>query len=105
MLGLVARFALPGAPGDWAGGIAYAAFVYGLFAFVWPDLPSRVVGIAAFAGSAVVELLQLVGVAEALVDVWSPLRLVFGTSFVAADFVAYAIGAGLAAVLDARDRR
>lgn len=101
VLGLVARFALPGTLGDWAGGIAYAAFAYGLIAFVWPDVPSRLVGIAAFAFSAAIELLQLAGVAGALVDVWAPLRLVVGTSFVAADFVAYAIGAALAATVDA----
>lgn len=102
VLGLGARFGLPGALGDWAGGIAYAAFAYGLIAVARPALEPRRVAIAAFAFSAAIELLQLAGVAGALNDLWSPLRLVFGTSFVAADFVAYALGAVLALAVDRR---
>lgn len=102
VLGLAARFGLPGALGDWAGGIAYTAFVYGLIAVARPRLEPPRIGVAAFAFSAAIELLQLAGVAGALVDVWSPLRLVVGQSFVPADFVAYALGAAIAAAIDLR---
>lgn len=69
---------------------------------MWPDAAPRRVGAAAFALSAAIELLQLAGVAGALVDGWAPLRLVFGQSFVAADFIAYALGAALAVFVDLR---
>lgn len=102
IVGLAGRLGLDGGAGDVIGGVAYTALVYVLIALCKPALRPATVGAAAFALSSAVELLQLVGVAKAFVDAWSPLRLALGEAFVATDFVAYAIGAAAAAALDAR---
>lgn len=102
VVGLAARFALAGGLADAAGGVFYTALVYVLIALVWPRLEPVRVGCAAFAFSAAIEGLQWTGLAADLVDVWSPLRLVVGTSFVATDLLAYALGAAIAAFADTR---
>lgn len=93
---------MPGAAGDAFGGVTYAAFAYLVIAICWPGLRPARVALAAFAFSAAVELLQWTGAAADLVDVWPPLRVALGTSFVATDFAAYAVGAALAAAVDRR---
>ncbi|NQX28165.1 DUF2809 domain-containing protein [Microbacteriaceae bacterium VKM Ac-2854] len=99
-LGLLLRFGLGGVLGDLAGGVLYTVLVYLLVAFVAPRLPSRRVAAIAFAWSALMELLQLFGVAAVLVSWWSPLRLITGVTFVWTDLIAYAAGACAAWVVD-----
>lgn len=99
--GLAGRFLLPGPAGDVAGGVLYTVLVYVLVALIWPRASPWRVAAAAFAFSSAVEVLQWTGAAADLVDLWSPLRLAVGESFVATDFIAYAAGALAAAAVDA----
>lgn len=101
-LGLAGRFGLPGLLGDTIGGVTYAALAYVLIALLRPGWRPLTVGLAAFTFSAAIELLQLSGIAAELVEFWSPLKLVVGSSFVAGDFLAYAAGAAFAAAVDHR---
>lgn len=80
---------------DVAGSVLYVGFAGMLFAAAWPALSSVAIASAAFAFAAAVELLQLTGVPQALVAVFPPARLVFGSSFDPIDLVAYAGGAVL----------
>jgi hypothetical protein len=104
-LGLAVRFGLGGVLGDLAGGVLYTVLVYLLVAVIAPGLRASRVAAIAFAWSALMELLQLIGVAAVLVSWWSPLRLVTGVSFVWTDLVAYAAGAASAGAVDAVLRR
>lgn len=105
VLGLAARFGLSGGLADTAGGVFYTALVYVLIAFAWPGLKPSGVGLAALACSAAIELFQLTSVPADLVGAFAPAKLVFGSSFVATDLLAYAAGALLAAGVDAAVRR
>ena len=100
--GLAGRFALSGAVADLIGGATYTALVYVLVALAAPAAAPRTVGAAAFLISAAIECFQLTGIPQDLADWWSPIRLVLGTSFAWGDFVAYAVGALLAAWFDRR---
>ncbi|NQX12211.1 DUF2809 domain-containing protein [Microbacteriaceae bacterium VKM Ac-2855] len=102
--GLALRFGVGGAVGDLAGGVLYTALVYLLVAFVAVRMRPPVVALTAFAWSALMELLQLVGIAGALVQLWSPLRLITGVGFVWTDLLAYAVGAVIAAAVDTAAR-
>lgn len=102
VLGLVGRFGLPGALGDVVGGVGYTGLVYLLIAWARPTAEHRRLAVAAFACSAAIELLQLTGIPDDAARAFSPARLVLGTSFAATDLVAYAAGALLAVVVDAR---
>ncbi|MBO9532902.1 MAG: DUF2809 domain-containing protein [Solirubrobacteraceae bacterium] len=101
LLGLAARFGLSGWAADAAGGVLYVALVYLVIAFAWPTAPTVRVGLAGFACSAAVELLQLTSVPADLADAFPPIKLLLGTTFVTTDFLAYAAGALLAATVDA----
>lgn len=114
--GLIVRFGVGGPVGDFLGGVLYTILIALL---VYPVLAegsdvrgrrSRVWRAAAIGGliAVVIELLQLTGAPAALAAVFPPARLVFGTSFAALDFVAYACGAlafGVLGGLLARVRR
>lgn len=103
-LGLVVRFGVGGVLGDLAGGVLYTVLVYLLVAFIAPQLRPAPVAAIAFGWSALMELLQLVGIAAVLVGWWSPLRLITGVTFVWTDVLAYAAGALLAAAADSLRR-
>lgn len=100
-LGLIVRFGVGGALGDFVGGVLYtiliALLVYPLLSLgrIGRGRRARVWLAAAIGGliSAAIELLQLTGIPAALSAVFPPARLVFGTSFAALDLWAYAAGA------------
>ncbi len=102
VVGLAARFALDGAVADAAGGAFYTALVYLLIAFARPTWPPLTVGLAAFGFSFAIECFQLTSIPGDLADRWSPVRLVLGRSFAAADIPAYAVGAVAAVAIDRR---
>jgi len=89
--------------GPMAGAVGdglYAVMVYLLVAFVMPKARAAAVGGIAFGLCVMIELTQLTGVSAAVVHAWWPARYVLGTTFHAADLVAYAVGAVSGAVLD-----
>ncbi|GHD13959.1 ribosomal maturation YjgA family protein [Zhihengliuella salsuginis] len=99
-LGLASRFLLSGAVGDVAGGALYAVLIYLIVAFVVPAWrPLRVAAVAAGLCFAV-EVFQLTPVPGNLAEVFPPISLVLGTTFVAADLPAYAAGVLAAALVD-----
>ncbi|WP_158277196.1 DUF2809 domain-containing protein [Serinibacter arcticus] len=100
-LGLVGRFALPGAAGDVAGGLLYAALVYVVVAMVVPRASGTRIALVALAVVLGVELLQLTGVPAAIGEAFPPARLVLGTTFVVSDLVIGAVGVALMATTDA----
>lgn len=106
--GLMAR-QLPGTAGDAAGGILYAVLVYLLLALAALPFgrPAKALPLAgaAFLACALVELFQLTPWPARLGEAWAPLHLVFGSTFNAWDFPAYAAGAVLAGTADTVLRR
>lgn len=100
-LGLVGRFALPGAAGDVAGGLLYAALVYVVVAIVVPRASVTRIALVALAVVIGIELLQLTGLPAAIGDAFAPARLVLGSTFVASDLIVGAVGVGLMATTDA----
>lgn len=84
-----------------AGDALYAALGFVLVAFVRPAARGWVVAAVAWGLCAAIELAQLTGVPAQLTALWWPFRLVLGTTFHAPDLIAYAVGALLAAVVDA----
>ena len=102
--GLLVR-AVPGAVGDLAGGILYAVFAFILIAVLVPAASTLRIGTAAFVLCVGVELLQLTGLPSTLGAAVPPLRFVLGSTFVATDLLAYAIGAGCAVLTDIVLRR
>ncbi|WP_130449745.1 DUF2809 domain-containing protein [Zhihengliuella halotolerans] len=100
-LGLAARFLLEGGAGNVAGGVLYAVLIYLLVAFVAPGWrPLRAAVVAACLCFAV-ELFQLTPVPGNLAEIFPPIALVLGTTFVVADLPAYAAGAAAVAAVDA----
>jgi hypothetical protein len=78
----------------------YAVMVYLLVALAVPKARPGVVGGIAFGLCVMIELAQLTGVSASVVQAWWPARYLLGTTFQAVDLVAYAVGAGSAALLD-----
>ena len=96
--GLWVRTGLPGVSGDAAGGILYAALLYLLLACAAPRARCAAVAGAAVVFCIVIELFQLTPFPAQWGAQWTPLRLVFGTTFNLWDLPAYAAG-GIAAGL------
>ncbi|WP_200938427.1 DUF2809 domain-containing protein [Cellulomonas sp. Root137] len=92
---LVSR--LDGPLADKVGDVLYAALVYALLVVVAPRARRWAVAAVAFGVCALVELAQLTGIPAAAVAAVPAARYVLGTTFVALDLVAYAVGAALAA--------
>ena len=80
---------------DPVGDALYAAFVFALLVVIAPRARSATLAIITFAFCAAVELAQLTGVPAAIVDAVPVARYALGTTFVAVDLVAYAVGASL----------
>ena len=87
------------------GDALYAVLVYVLVVGVAPAARSTRAGLVAFGICAAIELLQLTGVAAAIVDALPPAHYVLGTTFNAPDLAAYAVGVLVAGGLDALVRR
>jgi len=84
---------------DPVGDALYAAFVFALLVLIAPRARSGVLAAVTFGICAVVELAQLTGVPAAIVDAVPVARYALGTTFVAVDLLAYAVGAALAWVV------
>ena len=80
---------------DPVGDALYAAFVSALLVVVAPRARPVTVAAITFAFCAAVELAQLTGVPAAIVDAVPVARYALGTTFVAVDLIAYAVGAAL----------
>ena len=87
---------VPGLVGD----ALYAVMVFLLVALAAPRTRAVAVGGIAFGLCVIIELAQLTGVSAAVVQAWWPARYLLGTTFQSLDLVAYAVGAGSAALLD-----
>lgn len=85
---------------DALGSALYTAAVYLVLALVRPRAREVPLAGAALAIAVAVELTQLTPVPAALVDLWSPVRLLLGTSFDPRDLLAYLIGAVAVGALD-----
>lgn len=83
------------------GDALYAVLVYAIVGVVAVRARPWVLAAVAWALSSAVEVAQLTGVPAAVVAVWEPARWVLGTTFDAPDLPAYAVGAALAALVDA----
>ncbi|GAA0827089.1 DUF2809 domain-containing protein [Streptosporangium amethystogenes subsp. fukuiense] len=95
--GLTVRAVTGGWFGKYAGDALYTVLVYALIVLVWPRITPARAALGALAFSWAVELAQLTPVPAALSEVSVVARLVLGSTFGAADLVAYAAGAALAA--------
>jgi len=81
---------------DPVGDALYAALVFTLLVVVAPRARSATLALVTVAVCTAIELAQLTGIPAAIVDAVPAARYVLGTTFVAADLLAYAVGAGLA---------
>ena len=95
--GLAVHLVVPGVTGDFLGGSLYAVLACVAVACVAPRRHPLTIGVIGFTLCALVEFFQLTGVPLAMAGVFAPAALVFGTTFVPLDFVAYLVGAGGAA--------
>ncbi len=84
---------------DPVGDALYAAFVFALLVLIAPRARSGILAAVTVGICAVVEVAQLTGVPAAIVDAVPVARYALGTTFVAADLLAYAVGAGVAWVV------
>lgn len=91
-----ARFGT-GPLGDALGDALYAALMLVLVAFVLPHRSRPMQALVALAVCWTVELAQFTGGPSVAVRAWPPLRYLLGTTFVATDLLAYALGVSLAA--------
>jgi hypothetical protein len=90
--GLLAHFLLVGPAADFLADALYAVLVYVVLCFAAPRFPGLPLAVVAWGICALIELSQLTGVPAALAEAFPPVRLVLGTTFVAVDLVAYAVG-------------
>ncbi|WP_329083450.1 ribosomal maturation YjgA family protein [Streptosporangium sp. NBC_01469] len=95
--GLTVRAVTGGWFGKYAGDALYTVLVYALVVLVWPRVTPVRAAIGALVFSWAVELAQLTPVPAALSEASVVARLVLGSTFGAADLVAYAAGAVLSA--------
>ncbi|WP_223690060.1 ribosomal maturation YjgA family protein [Leifsonia poae] len=100
---LVHRF-VGGDLGGFLGDALYAALIYVLVAFIAPRVRIVVPVAVALAFCWSIEVFQLTPVPAELSQTIPGASLVLGSTFQWFDLVAYAIGVGLAALLDARPR-
>ncbi|WP_044443699.1 DUF2809 domain-containing protein [Agreia bicolorata] len=85
--------AVEGPVAAFAADSLYTVLVYLILRLIFVRAGLWMLAVAAFAFSAVIEVLQLSGLPEQWGDAFPPARLVLGTSFSATDLVSYAIGA------------
>jgi hypothetical protein len=104
-LGLAVHFRGEGAAADPAADALYAVLIYLLVAFIRPHAHSVLIGAVALSFCVAIELFQLTGIPLALNEITPLARLVFGTTFVAADLLSYAAGVVVIASIDHLVRR
>ncbi|PZP16068.1 MAG: DUF2809 domain-containing protein [Brachybacterium faecium] len=84
-----------------AGDVLYATLMYLVIAFLVPRRPRWQVAAVALAACWAIELFQATGVPAQLAQVFPPIRLLLGTTFVPIDMLSYCLGVGLALRADA----
>lgn len=92
---------LPGLVGDLAGGVAYAAMIYGLLVAIAPRLTRPTTTLLALVLTLGIELLQLTGLPAAMVEAFGPARYLVGSTFAWLDLVSAAAGVAVASGVDA----
>lgn len=105
LAGLAVTLRGVGAPADLAGAALYTVAAHLVLALALPRAGPVRLAAAAFALSAVVELIQLTTVPERVADVVPVARYLLGTTFHAPDLLAYAVGALAVGLVDERARR
>lgn len=100
ILGLLARFGLPGLAGDVAGGALYAVLVYLLVVAAAPRARWSTTAGMALGLVLTVELVQLTALPVRLGELFPPTRLLLGSTFAWLDLVSGAFGVALAFRLD-----
>lgn len=98
--GLVTHVVGRGPIADALGDALYAVMIYVVIAIVLPRAPVWIVGASAAALCMLIECFQLTGLPAIWSEAFWPVRLVLGVGFGARDLVAYAVGAGAAALCD-----
>lgn len=98
--GLAVATLAAGPLADPAGDALYAGLVHALLLLVAPRTRPVAAALVAAVVCAIVEAAQLTGGPAALVAALPPARFVVGTTFVAADLLAYAVGAAVAGLVD-----
>lgn len=83
-----------------AGDVLYATLMYLAIAFVLPRTGRWQVAAVALSVCWAIELFQTTGIPAQLAQVFPPVRLLLGTTFVPLDLLSYAIGVGLALRVD-----
>jgi hypothetical protein len=104
-IGLAVHWWMPGATGDFLADALYAVLIYLIVSFVVPRAPVLIPFAVAFGFCLALELFQLTDIPLAIGEVFSPARLVLGTTFVGRDIVAYGVGTVIVACLDWTARR
>lgn len=84
---------LDGAVAAFVADSLYTVLVYLILRLVFARARLSMLAVAAFAFSALVEVLQLTGLPEQWGDAFAPARLLLGASFSVTDLVSYAVGA------------
>lgn len=104
IVGLGVHYFGHGAWAPIAGGALYAGLIYVLVSLVAPRLSVDRLAASTLIICVLIELAQLTPVPLRLAELWSPSRLVLGTTFDVVDLFAYAIGAVVAGGVDAQVR-
>lgn len=99
-VGLVTHIAGTGPIADFAGDALYAVMIYLVIAIAVPRAAFWLVGATALVLCTLIECFQLTGLPALWAQTFWPVRLVLGVGFDARDLVAYAVGAGAAALVD-----
>ena len=98
--GLVTHFVGSGPIADLVGDALYAVMIYLFIAIAFPRAAFWVVGVTALTLCTLVECFQLTGLPGLWAESFWPVRLVLGIGFDARDLAAYAVGAGVATLVD-----
>lgn len=96
---------VPGGLGAFTGDALYAVLVFLLVSLIAPRAPLLLTAGAALTFCWGIELLQLTGVSAVLSRAVPGAYLVLGSTFQTIDLLAYAVGVGAAAGVDALSRR
>jgi hypothetical protein len=102
--GLVVHFAIQSAAGNFVADALYAVMLFVVLSIIFVRTSGWRIAALTFLLCVGIELLQLTGLPAFLAEVFSPSRLVLGTTFAAVDLLAYLVGT-LAAVLVSTTRR
>ena len=97
--GLVVHFVTEGAVGDFVADALYAVLIFLLLSLFFVRVNGWLIAGIAIALCTAIELFQLTGVPLAMAEAFPPARLVFGTTFIATDLIAYILGIVVAAVV------